>query len=161
MSIKFVNTPSLEGMDAQITPVVGENPLCRIPSVRALYTAVSRQELMSQKPGTVQGFVLAFEEGLKEHRLCQSRLPARPLQAGEHRGRGRPHRCGDALQKHLCPRVREPTFQTRRSLLICQGLMIGAYHFDLYKSEKIPQSALHRLLRAGLLRRGPERQDAG
>ena len=46
MSIKFVNTPSLEGMDAQITPVVGENPLCRIPSVRALYTAVSRQELM-------------------------------------------------------------------------------------------------------------------
>lgn len=27
MSIKFVNTPSLEGMDAQITPVVGENPL--------------------------------------------------------------------------------------------------------------------------------------
>ena len=45
MSIKFVNTPSLEGMDAQITPVVGENPLCRIPSVRALYTAVSRQGL--------------------------------------------------------------------------------------------------------------------
>lgn len=50
MSIKFVNTPSLEGMDAQITPVVGENPLCRIPSVRALYTAVSRQELMDHKP---------------------------------------------------------------------------------------------------------------
>ena len=60
MSIKFVNTPSLEGMDAQITPVVGENPLCRIPSVRALYTAVSRQELMDHKPGTVQGFVLAL-----------------------------------------------------------------------------------------------------
>lgn len=26
MSIKFVNTPSLEGMDAQITPVVGKIP---------------------------------------------------------------------------------------------------------------------------------------
>ena len=127
MSIKFVNTPSLEGMDAQITPVVGENPLCRIPSVRALYTAVSRQELMSQKPGTVQGFVLAFEEGLKN--IVFANLDCRHdhfklvnTVAGAVRTAVEMH------SKNIFVPV-GTDFSDEEVSLICQGLMIGAYHF--------------------------------
>ena len=137
MSIKFVNTPSLEGMDAQITPVVGENPLCRIPSVRALYTAVSRQELMEHKPGTVQGFVLAFEEGLKniifanldcrhDHFKLVNTVAAAVRTAVEMHS-----------QNIFVPVGTD--FSDEEVSLICQGLMIGAYRFDLYKSEKSPR----------------------
>ena len=137
MSIKFVNTPSLEGMDAQITPVVGENPLCRIPSVRALYTAVSRQELMSQKPGTVQGFVLAFEEGLKN--IVFANLDCR------HDHFKLVNTVAEAVRTAVemhSKNIFVPVgtdFSDEEVSLICQGLMIGAYHFDLYKSEKSPR----------------------
>ena len=137
MSIKFVNTPSLEGMDAQITPVVGENPLCRIPSVRALYTAVSRQELMDHKPGTVQGFVLAFEEGLKN--IVFANLDCR------HDHFKLVNTVAEAVRTAVemhSQNIFVPVgtdFTDEEVSLICQGLMIGAYRFDLYKTEKSPK----------------------
>ena len=137
MSIKFVNTPSLEGMDAQITPVVGENPLCRIPSVRALYTAVSRQELMDHKPGTVQGFVLAFEEGLKN--IVFANLDCR------HDHFKLVNTVAEAVRTAVemhSQNIFVPVgtdFTDEEVSLICQGLMSGAYRFDLYKTEKSPK----------------------
>ena len=159
MSIKFVNTPSLEGMDAQITPVVGENPLCRIPSVRALYTAVSRQELMDHKPGTVQGFVLAFEEGLKN--IVFANLDCR------HDHFKLVNTVAEAVRTAVemhSQNIFVPVgtdFTDEEVSLICQGLMIGAYRFDLYKTEKSPKVRFTVYSERDYSACGAERQDAG
>ena len=137
MSIKFVNTPSLEGMDAQITPVLGENPLCRIPAVRALYAAVTKQKLMEVKPGTVKGFVLAFEDGLKN--IVFADLDCRHDHFSLVNTVAEAVRTAVELHSENIFVPVGTEFTDEEVSLICQGLMIGAYRFDQYKSEKSPR----------------------
>ena len=134
MSIKFTNIPSLEGMDAQITPVLEGSPLCRIPAVRALYGAVTKQKLMDTAPGETAAFVLAFEEGLKQIVFANLDL---------HEDRYKLFATvAKAVQTAVELRAKTifvpvgTAFSEEEVSLICQALLLGAYRFDLYKGEK-------------------------
>ncbi|MEI3578714.1 MAG: hypothetical protein V8Q30_01215 [Acutalibacteraceae bacterium] len=92
---------------------------------------------MEVKPGTVKGFVLAFEDGLKnivfadlDCRHDHFRLVNTVAEAVR-----------TAVELHseniFVPVGTE--FTDEEVSLICQGLMIGAYRFDQYKSEKSPR----------------------
>ena len=134
MSFKYVNTASLEGMDAQITPVLDGTPVCRLPQVRALYAAAVKQGLMESRPGAVKGFVLGFEDGLKHIIFVDLD------------GRSDRHKLITAAAKAAHLAVEEGAndlfvpvgtgLSDEEVSLLCQGLALGSYRYEAYKTKK-------------------------